>query len=198
MSGGAYRSFFAVVPEFGIGFSVLTAAQKAGGKVKDDLPNVIVNALFPVLDQIAEQQSNQNFGGQYTLADSNTTVRITTDGALGLKVTEYVSNGVDILDTVFGLFGEDIDFRLKPNHLYYQSKVGFSGVYQPPQRPLPDGSFYWDCQTWLDVDDFTYGSVPLGQFVFEVDDKGRACSVELKALRQKLTRIQVGSSRCGV
>jgi hypothetical protein len=181
-----------------MGFTVLTASVNATGGVKNVLPNEIMNRLLPLLADISQEQAARNFAGHYTLANSNSSVTLTTDDQPGLKVSEYISNGVDIIDTVFGLFGNDIDFRLVPSHLYGKGKVGFTGVYQPPAKPLPDGTWYWPCQTWLDIDDFTLGSVPLGEFVFDVDDTGAACSVELKALRQTLNRKQVGAAKCRI
>ncbi|KAF7190917.1 Beta-lactamase-like protein sdnR [Pseudocercospora fuligena] len=189
---GVYTSLFLIIPDYDFGIALLTASQNATGKVKNDLPNVVVNALLPVLEDIARQQSHQNFAGHYKTATGNSSVVITTDDWPALKVTEYISDGVDLLDTVFGLFGEDIDFRLIPNHLYPgPRKVGFTGVYQPPAKPLPEDQWYFPCQAWLDIDDFTYGNVPLGQMVFDVDETGRACSVQLTALQQKLDRKQV-------
>ncbi|GIZ48896.1 hypothetical protein CKM354_001193900 [Cercospora kikuchii] len=189
---GAHRSVFAVVPAYNFGFAVLTASLVGRGEVQDDVPNVVINAMLPALDEISRQQAHRNLAGQYTLNDnSNTSITITTDDLPGMKVTEYISNGFDVLHTVFGSFGTEIDFRLIPNHLYGGDKTGFTGVYQPPQKQLPDGTWYWPCQTWLDIDDFTYGNVPLGQLVFDADDTGRACNVEIKALKQKLERKQV-------
>ncbi|USW56087.1 Putative beta-lactamase/transpeptidase [Septoria linicola] len=186
---GAYTSIFTLIPEYNVGFTVLTASSRAYGKVRDELPNIIVNAMLPGLDNISRQQAHRNFAGHYTLSDnSNTSIAVTTDSLPGLRLTEYISNGVDLIEAVLG---KDGDFRPIPNHLYNGNKVGFTGVYQAPQKQLPDGTWYWPCQTWLDIDDFTYGNVPLGQLVFEVDESGRAGSVELKALRQKLERKQV-------
>ncbi|KAF2211204.1 hypothetical protein CERZMDRAFT_43776 [Cercospora zeae-maydis SCOH1-5] len=188
---GAHRSVFAVVPAYNFGFVALTASLKGRGEVPDDITNVVIDAILPALDEISHQQAHRNFAGQYTLNDkSNTSLIVTTDDLPGLRVTEYISNGFDILHTVFGSFGTEVDFRLIPNHLYGGNQTGFTGVYQPPQQQLPDGTWYWPCQTWLDIDDFTYGSIPLGQLVFEADEKGKAGRVELKALKQKLARKQ--------
>lgn len=82
-----------------------------------------------------------------------------------------------------------------PNQLYpvARGEVGFTGVYQgqivEDEGKKGEGEeWYGPCQTWLDIDDFTYGNVPLGQMVFEVGADGSAVGVELKALGQKLKR----------
>lgn len=41
----------------------------------------------------------------------------------------------------------------------------------------------------MDVDRLVYGSVPLDLFVFEMNEGGRAISVEVPALQLKLARI---------
>lgn len=113
---------------------------------------------------------------------------ITTDDQPALKLTSYIANGVDLMSTVFATFGKNIDFRLVPNHLYGGRRVGFTGLYQVPTAPAPENEFYWPCQSWLDVDDFTYASVPLGQMVFDLDEEGKAKGVRLTALSETLER----------
>lgn len=186
---GQYASVIFLIPSYNVGFSILTARAK--GDLTDVLPNVIVDKLLPALEDIAKQQAARNFAGHYFSSKSNTSVTITTDDWPALKVTRYVANGIDILTSVFALFGDDIDFRLVPSHLYKGKYVGFTGVYQPPAAPAPADEFYWPCVTWLDIDDFTYASVPLGHMVFEVDETGRACSLQAKAWRETLQRKQV-------
>ncbi|KAI1125594.1 beta-lactamase/transpeptidase-like protein [Nemania abortiva] len=185
---GVYNSVLFLLPAYDFGFSILSASSAAGGALVSDLPNTIVNTLLPALETITKQQANANFAGRYTSATANTTITVTTDGAKGLRVTEYIVNDVDLLGSVFALFGA-VDFRLVPNQLYDgDTRVGFSAVYQPPTAVPPKDEFYWPCESWLDIDDFTYASVPLGLMAFDVDADGNATSVRLVALRETLLR----------
>lgn len=186
---GHYASVIFLIPSYNFGFSILTAASS--GRLAELLPNTLVDKLLPALEDIAKQQAHRNFAGHFTSSKSNTSITVTTDDWPALKVTQYVANGIDLLDSVFALFGDDIDFRLVPSHLYKGNQMGFTGVYQPPAVPLSAEEWYWPCQTWLDIDDFTYANVPLGHMVFEVDDTGRACSLQAKALRETLERKQL-------
>ncbi|KAI8623634.1 putative secreted beta-lactamase [Xylariaceae sp. FL1651] len=183
---GVYNSVIFLIPDYEFGFSLLTASSTAGGALAESLPNLIINTIVPALEAIAKQQAYKNFGGHYASNATNTSITVTTDDWPALKVTEYVAEGVDLLDSVFALFGDNIDFRLVPNHLYHNNHVGFTGLYQPPTTIPPKDEFYWPCQAWLDIDDFTYASVPLGSMMFEIDDSGMASSVRLNALREKL------------
>ncbi|KAI1162095.1 beta-lactamase/transpeptidase-like protein [Nemania serpens] len=189
---GVYNDVIFLLPAYNFGFSILSASSAAGGRLVSDLPNTIVNALLPALEAIAKEQANAKFAGRYTsaTAGANTSITVTTDnsaadGFKGLRVTEYIVSGVDLLASVFALFG-DVDLRLVPNHLYGGSRVGFSAVYQPQTKTLPKDQFYWPCESWLDIDDYTYASVPLGLTAFDVDRDGNATSVRLVAVRETL------------
>ncbi|KAI1299857.1 beta-lactamase/transpeptidase-like protein [Xylaria venustula] len=187
---GVYNSVLFLLPAYDFGFSILSASSSAGGALVSDLPNTIINTLLPALESITKQQAHANFAGRYVSYTTNTSITVTTeDDAKGLRVTEYVASGVDLLESVFALFGADVDFRLVPNELYRgDSRVGFSAVYQPPTAIPPKEEFYWPCESWLDVDDFTFASVPLGLMGFDVDSEGNATSVQLVALREALLR----------
>lgn len=186
---GVYTSVFAIIPDYNVGFSILTASINATGDLMGSFPNTLAPILLEAAEKIGREQANRNFAGHYASASSNTSVTIETDYLPGLKLTQYISNGTDLISTIFALFGKGVDFRLVPNHLYNgKEQVGFTGVYAPPLPPVANGTFYYPCQTWLDIDDFTYGSVPLGSFVFDVDGEGKAGSVRLKALKESLVK----------
>ncbi|KAI1265839.1 beta-lactamase/transpeptidase-like protein [Xylariaceae sp. FL1019] len=188
-SWGVYRSVIFLIPDYNFGFTILAAAGEAYS-VTETLPDLIVDTLVPVLEEIARQQTQENFGGRYVSKTTNTSVTVTTDDWPGLKVTEYMAGNVDLIENVFALFGEDVDVRLVPNSLYKSDrKVGFTAVYQPPTEIPAEDEFYWPCQSWLDVDDFTYASVPLGNMMFELGAHGKAKALKLNALNAKLVKV---------
>lgn len=186
---GVYQSVFAIIPDYNVGFSLLSASVNASGKFVDSFPNTLAPVLLEAVEKIGREQANRNFVGHYVSETSNTSVMIEMDDLPGLKLTEYIYDGTDLMTTVFGPPGYPVDFRLIPSQLYDgKGQVGFTGVYAPHEKPLANGSFYFPCQTWLDIDDYTYGSVPLGNLVFNVDEEGRADSVQLKALKRTLEK----------
>ncbi|KAK5684575.1 hypothetical protein LTS10_004447 [Elasticomyces elasticus] len=187
----AYSSFFALVPTYDIGITLMTAwdpAGTSGGVVRNELPNQLFNALLPALDEIAKKQAVANFAGQYINPQTNSSITIGTDANPALKVTAWSFNGVDIFNNVLGLLAPDLDLRILPNELYQESKVGFTSYYQSAAPPPANGTWYLQCSGWIDVDELTVRNLPLGQLVFTVGEDGKAMSVESRALRQVLIR----------
>jgi hypothetical protein len=205
--GGVYHSIFALIPDYDFGFTVLTAVGSQWdffNAARSILPNLITTHILPVLDSIAAQQSDRRFAGNYTAPGLNSSVTFTTDSTPGLKLTQWLSNGTDILADVFGKLGTD-DFRLVPNGLYDEGsgKVGFTGVYQesssepPPPADGNLGNWYFPCQTWTEVSEVTYGDVGLEQFVFEVDGASSygGGQGQGKAKRVRSLALEVGMVR---
>ena len=188
---GVYNSVFVLLPAYDFGFSILSASGSARAAVVDALTNDIINTLLPALEAVTKRQASANYAGRFSSPDekANTSITVITDVSLGLRVTEYIVSGVDLLASVFSLFGSDVEFRLIPNQLYdSRTRVGFSAVYQGPSEIPPKEEFYWSCPSWLDVDDYTYANVPLGLMAFDVGIGGKAASVRLVALREALLR----------
>jgi hypothetical protein len=48
--------------------------------------------------------------------------------------------------------------------------------------------FSTDCGTWVSFTGVTYGTLPLDQFVFEVDARGSVLSIESLGLRSVMKR----------
>lgn len=182
-----YRSVLAVIPDYDFGFSILVASNRSH-QLDETLTKLIGNIVLPALETAAKRQAAANFAGHYMSTSSNTSIVLATDSRPALRLTRYVVHGVDLMKAVFEDFGKDIDFRLVPSQLGAGRNVSFTGIYQPPEPPPPQSEWYWPCQAWLDIDDFTYASVPMGQMVFETDEAGRALSVRLNAFRETLVR----------
>ena len=156
---------------------------------RNDLPNILVDAILPVLDEIAKDQATKNIAGQYVSKQTNSSISITTGGSnAGLKVTQWTSNGVDLLKQIESVFGPQV-WRIMPNQLNSgDGKMSFTSFYTPNSPPPVNGTFFWNCPGWVDVDEFTFGNIPLGQMEFELDSSGKASTVNVRALRETLTR----------
>lgn len=93
---------------------------------------------------------------------------------------------------MLGAFEQDLqpnlDFRILPNQLNTGNQIGFTSFYQSAMPPPKNGTFFWNCPGWVDVDELTFGNIPLGQMVFNVDENGMAISVEARAFRTTLQR----------
>ncbi len=168
--------------------TLLTAEDVQGATssgVRQALPEPVFNALLPVLDDMARSQAAANFVGEYTLDSANSSITINANST-GLHITEWVLRGLDIWDDLIRPFGSS--YRLLPNNLYSGNKVGFTGLYEQPTPVQTNETWLSVCSGWFSVDTFTYGDIPIGDMVFEVDGSGKAIAVEIRAFRETLTR----------
>jgi len=144
-----------------------------------------VEQIVTAIDQVAKSQAIDNFAGTYTSSDGNSSMTISSDDSPALALTAWTWEGRDLYTDLFELLVPDVDIRILPNQLYDGDQVGFTSYYQPP---APDRLFFGSCFSWVDVDELTFGNIPLGQFVFEVDRGGRAVAVESKSLGVRMER----------
>jgi hypothetical protein len=80
-------------------------------------------------------------------------------------------------------------WRLQPNQLNYgDQKVGFTSYQISAVASNSSEQSLFTCPGWFDVDPYTYGNIPLGQMVFDINDSGVAKSVDLRALRVSLDK----------
>ena len=180
------------MPTYDFGMALFTAFDpkgEAGGDVRDTLPNLLVDAILPALDKVAKQQAEAKFAGYYTAEGANSSITVGTDDKPGLKLTGWISNGVDLLDKLWAADVPNLDYRILPNELFEGNLVGFTSFYQSATPAPAEGVFYDLLRAdWLDVDELNYGNIPIGQFVFELDAAGKAESIQVRALRTILHR----------
>ena len=183
-----YHSFLALVPAYNFGAAALIAGDES---VRTDSPKVLFDAILPVLDEVAQDQAASNFAGHYASNQANSSLTITTSGVeSGLKVTQWISNGVDILGELIEPQIPNLVFRIIPNQLYGDddSRVGFTSFYESATPPPANNDPVFTCIGWFDVDELLNGNIPLGQMVFDIDDHGKASAVQLRALRATLEK----------
>lgn len=187
-----YHTKLALIPDFNIGLSILTGSdsapmkRNAGIKVISIVSNEIIRTILPSLDNIAKEKAKRTFAGSYASYSCGLThsIVVEVDSNPGLKLTKWDYNGADVLKELGRPLtnrSQVFDFRLQPNELYSDKRVGFTGV---------SGSDAWETGNL-----FRYGTVGLEQFAFEVDDSGVAFSVRCLALRDTLKRLWISS--CG-
>lgn len=86
-----------VFPDLNVGLTVLTAETLASSEVRSFLPFTLADVVLPILDEIAKDQASAHFGGHYSSKETNSSLTLTTDGSYsGLKVTQLISNGVNL------------------------------------------------------------------------------------------------------
>lgn len=187
-----YASLFILVPDLGFGISVLLVDATNGlatSPVKYALADLALAHLLPVVEGIARQQAGVRFSGTYK-GNDNSSVVFTTDDQPGLRMTQWINNGTDILAGQG--HGKQEDVRLWPNDLYNEDrdcKIGFTATFSTIPRLGLDAPLS-ECNAWGGVDIPTYGNVALGHIVFELDaSSGEATAVRLEAFRATLKKV---------
>ncbi|KAJ5501508.1 Beta-lactamase-like protein [Penicillium expansum] len=186
-----YSSYLGLVPDFGVGFAILSADTEAPADLNahaDIIGDVVLEALM----KTAIEQAAENFGGAYKASNINSSISVGYDSLPGLYIQEFVSNGTDFRATLAGIVGvekqADLSIRLYPTQLVEDSGSGsrqaFRAVFQDITE-LADNDTP-TCVSWLDLDKLQYGGRGLDEFIFSLDLSGQAVSVEIPALRVSL------------
>ncbi|KAL4974595.1 beta-lactamase/transpeptidase-like protein [Aspergillus desertorum] len=198
---GSYSSMMGLSPDHEVGFTILAAGPRTHDVVWA-LGDLISTVVIPALDAAGKEEAAPRFTGTYASGNDNLTI-ITDDGP-GLKVTEWRSNGKDMLESLNTLQWEgpyaDIDVRLYPTGLHSPaqpgqtsaSTVSFRSVVSYPVR-VGAGPMTKTCLAWLAVDGQAYGSVGVDDFVFQIGEGGHAVQVSPRVLRTSLDRVR---NRC--
>lgn len=197
---GYYSSLLVLLPDYGVGFSVLMAGEDIPGNANFGLADALGAQLLPALEAAAREQAEGKFAGEY-VDEGNvlSRLRLTTQvDRPGLGVEGWVSNGTDMMTVAVVMQGGyapvEPSVRLYPTGLETvrgdgSRKVAFKGVFEDLNLPAREGTmFSTDCGTWVSFTGVTYGTQPLDQFVFDVDAEGEVLSIESLALRSVMKR----------
>ncbi|KAL3476519.1 beta-lactamase/transpeptidase-like protein [Aspergillus californicus] len=188
---GLYSSYLGLVPDFGVGFAILSADTQEPADLNAHA-DIIGDVTLEAIITTATLQAGQNFGGSYNASHLNSSINIAYDDLPGLFIDEFISNGTDFRETLAGLAGvsdpSDLSIRLYPSQLVDGSSArqAFRAVFQDITE-LADNDTP-TCVSWMDLDKFRYGGQPLDEFVFEIDGSGGAVNVRIPALRVELHR----------
>ncbi|KAK3312605.1 beta-lactamase/transpeptidase-like protein [Apodospora peruviana] len=215
---GVYSSWLVLVPEYGTGFSILSAGSppdtESRAGVVAALADAVSTAILPAIQSQAGVEAGRNFGGTYSYTsiagggsylNSTLVLKTEEDGAYthappGLVVEQWVSNGTDVLSSAFlGAIAGPGPRRLLPSvdglDASGQRQVAFRlvGARDSPGKGSEEEALFvgpgMASPDWLVVDASTYFGAGLSLFVFDVDgDSGEAIGVTMPAYRVRLAR----------
>ncbi|EGO52229.1 hypothetical protein NEUTE1DRAFT_56027 [Neurospora tetrasperma FGSC 2508] len=209
---GYYNSLLNLLPDYGVGFSVLLASPNLPANANFNLADVLGDQLLPALEEAAREQAQDTYGGSYySNGVGNSSLKITTQpDRPGLGIEDWVSNGTDMqyMATVLaaGYAPVNPSIRLYPTGLEtvipgemdrkngraatQGKRVAYKAVFEDLNVPsrTPPSMFSTDCGSWVSLTGVTYGSMPLDQFFFEVDGSGKVVSIENAALRMVMRK----------
>ncbi|KAH7093426.1 beta-lactamase/transpeptidase-like protein [Paraphoma chrysanthemicola] len=182
---GGYGANLVLVPDFGVGFVILSASRR--GRVPFELSGVIVDHLLPALEEAARVEADEKYAGTYIATNGlNSSVTLsTTAGEPGLSIDSWFSNGTDIRYDP-RIFGAPQHFQVYPTNI--KSKDGSEESWRTSFIALQDVGPFSACPSWVVTDRPTYGVYGVDEFVFHLDGSGKVTALELKALKITLQR----------
>lgn len=209
---GYYNSLLNLLPDYGVGFSVLIASPNLPANANFNLADVLGEQLLPALEAAAREQAQETYGGEYSNG-GNSSLKITTQpDRPGLGIENWVSNGTDIqtisvvlaagyspVSPSIRLYPTGLETAIIPGEVDRANgraatrgkRVAYKAVFEDlnvPARNPATSMFSTDCGSWVSLTGVTYGSMPLDQFFFEVDGSGKVVSVENAALRMVMRK----------
>lgn len=198
---GVYSSLLALIPDFGVGWVILTAADTLGhaGFGKSIIANLIVDSFVPAFEIAAKDEAASNFAGTYKATNGlNSSIALVTDGLPGLGVQSWISNGTDMFEAYFDLSGGrpegvSLIIRLYPTNLLREKQQTFRAIaeLQGLESSATNSGVFTgsSCDAWISMDGKSYGNVAVDEFLFQFDDYGRAVSMEPRTFRITLKKV---------
>ena len=175
----------------GIALAVAQSATAPGAPsfgvvdVGQHILNLIGDVILKGLDDAARDQGAGNFAGKYE--GDNATLTLTVDPTnqiLGLQITEWHSDGADLLEDYLAL-ASAVSLPLQVTNLRDGNQLAFRIIPQNPPSDAPPGTVQPQCNLWIGIDDQARNGQPADLFVFEVDNGGKAVSVAPRLLGEK-------------
>jgi hypothetical protein len=201
-----YTAFLTLLRDFNLGFTIMMAGTPALSNFYG--ADLIGAALIPAYDAVARDEADKTYSGTYMARSMSTngtagdsTLTISTDpNKPGLGIGPWTSNGANMLDLAIKLQSGSDTNPLKPEaRLYYTqldsktsggTRQSWKAVFEDTGGPAA-GQQLWstDCGSWVGVTGITYGSLPLDEFIFNIDGSGDVISVDNLALRQTYFKV---------
>ncbi|KAI7762389.1 hypothetical protein LZL87_006784 [Fusarium oxysporum] len=193
---GMYSSLMALLPDWGVGLTVLAAGTDAPGVV-GMIPAAIVSKLVPALEQAAKRQARQSYCGRY--GDERNGMTVTVQNSLpGLGVTSWFYDGRDMFDSIRLMVSGsstgsgNVSMRLYPTGLQTQTDgkarlESWRAVYEIIDAASPPSPY---CASWFGVDSVTYGGVSVDEFVIDLSADGTSQGITISAFDTRLERVR--------
>lgn len=183
-----YSSQLLLIPEYDLGLVIFAAGD---GHALAWLREEVLKSLVPKVEEISRSQVSDRLSGLYSSSDANVNSSLVLEfqGSSGLIVTSWISNGTDFLAHYAAMTNP----KQRPGHVQLipsNIERGTNGqVWRAEfiQDELPFEGVV-NMNLVVDVDSFTYASHSLEEFVFQLDEAGRAMRLNLPGFRISLDR----------
>jgi hypothetical protein len=179
-----YGSFIAVIPEYNIGITINVAGEAAFLATRY-LLDLVVQNIVPKLETLTRAQAEVKYAGEYgDGSGSDSRMVVVVDDGPGLRIAEWTSNNVSMIQTWASMQGRDpatAEVRAYP--------VGEEDRWQVLLNvEVPFALFEQACEQWIIVASFRYAGLPVDEISFVLKD-GSVSGLRVPGLRQDLHRL---------
>ncbi|OBT65499.1 hypothetical protein VE03_04985 [Pseudogymnoascus sp. 23342-1-I1] len=181
-----YSTKIALLPDFGIGFTYLSAGDDTAA-VRDIITDIVAAIGVPAFEKAAKEEAANVYAGTYKREGSNDTFVVAVDANPGLLVTKFLINGTDVV-AGFKATGDQI--RLTPTGLVskWGARIGLKAV--TTRKPTPEGAFVSNCVDWFSIGRTPIAGVSMDEFVVKVnEDRTRGVEIEARGWRVAYSRV---------
>lgn len=184
---GAYSTNFVLLPDYGIGFTVLAAGGEDPHQVQTIVSDIVAEIGVPAFQKAAKEEAESVYAGTYhgigsgTAANENDVLVLAVDSNSGLLVSSWSINGTDV---VSAYRAEGLQVRLNPSGLVSNKGTKEGWRVLLTEEPVVDGAFVGECVDWFGVGATVLGGVGLDEFVISLSgDRTKAVGVEARGWR---------------
>ncbi len=168
-----YVTLISVLPEYGLGVTVLVAFQDTP-EILNEVQNLVTTSLVRAAEAFIWQDVEKVYDGTYTALDKhlNSTLELASSPSTGLIVNTFISNSTDILNHVApGMFGNPTRawrLQLFPTLLFKDEKKQEGEIFRLAPFFERDGKDRgaWDDFCFTEVDGQRYAGLPINEVVF--------------------------------
>ncbi|KEF54903.1 uncharacterized protein A1O9_09346 [Exophiala aquamarina CBS 119918] len=189
-SVGRYSSYFGLVPDYNVGFTILAVDEIAAPDL--NVHADIVGGFIAGLEKAAISQAAVRYAGVYSSNETNASlVMDKPDGIPGLSLTNFTVGDMNIrreIAVALNIAPAALSIRLYPSNVAEDTETGvfiFRAVFQDTDAPIDAGTP--TCITWLTVDALNLNGKPLDLFIFTLE-KGKVTGVQIPALDLQIAK----------
>jgi Beta-lactamase len=190
-----YNSWVMLLPEFGLGLSVMVAGTVNTMEV---IREAVIKAMIPLIEAIARKRAVARYTGLYRLdnAESRSYIRINIDQyGPGLYIAEWMYDGKDFLSFYGGVEGMPTyaglwTAKLTPANIpeTTDNLEMWRVVCVNKNESDMEGNIFGDFHL-TDIDDINYGQHGLGDIRIVLDENSHAFEIHIPALDMRMRRI---------
>ncbi|KAH6645115.1 beta-lactamase/transpeptidase-like protein [Truncatella angustata] len=194
---GMYASLVGLLPDLGLGFTVLAAGEHPTTQVSTVASIVTANFVPAMWDQ-AKDETEATYEGTYTDETTNSTlaVAVASDNS-GLIVEQFSLGGEDVIALLGSMLGSQLTIRLYPMGLSAAgsngtTRVSWRAIFTPSSKSAQTP--FNTCTSWGTVNQYIYGGVGLDEFVFVLDaSQGNAISLESSVVGVSQSKVKTAT-----